>query len=107
MLVAKRHPLMHRQLAREPGIAAHYAGKVSVLLVSLIAVGAAAVSVDRVRHERAASSFAAETGSPATPAARAVAEDHIVASGSVLPAALDHIPEAVVDDASARVIAEL
>jgi hypothetical protein len=107
MIIAKRHPLMHRQLAREPGTAAHYAGKVSVVLVSLIALGATALSLDRAAPERAASSFAAETGSPASPAPRDLAEDPVARGSSELPAAGDHMPETVVDDVNARVIADL
>jgi hypothetical protein len=107
MIIAKRHPLMHRQLAREPGIASSYAGKVSVALVSLIALGAAALTVDRPAPDRAASSFADETGALAPSSAQAAADDSVSPAGREQPSARFHIPDAAVDDANARVIADL
>jgi hypothetical protein len=107
MIIAKRHPLMHRQLAREPGLASYYAGKVSVVLVSLIAAGAAAFSLDHRAPERAASLYGAETGVAASPAARQETDGIVATPSGSLPAARDHIPDTAVDDANARVIADL
>ena len=107
MTIAKRHPPMHRQFVREPGIASHCAGKVSVVLVSLLAVGAAAAALSHRAPEHAASAFALETGA-ASPSALADATEHgLAAVDPTLIAARDHYPEPVVDDANARVIDEL
>jgi hypothetical protein len=107
MIIAKRSPLMHRQLAREPGVAADYAGKVSVVLASLIALGAAALTVDHSAPERAASSFAAEIGEPASPPPQVAADESVAPAVRAPATAHFHVPDAVVDDANAHVIAEL
>jgi hypothetical protein len=102
MIIAKRNPLMHRQLGREPGVVKHYASLAAVSVVALTAAAFTATHLNTPRAPAAASTFATETdtarGSSAAEAER---------SATVLPGAREATPDTAVDEANARVIANL
>ncbi len=102
MLIAKRNPLMHRQLGREPGVVKHYASLVAVSVVALTAAAFTVTQLNAPRAPLAASTFAAETGT---------ANDGREVDGEstmrALPGAREATPDTAVDDANAHVIATL
>jgi hypothetical protein len=102
MIIAKRNPLMHRQLGREPGVVKHYASLVAVSVVALTAAAFTVTHLHAPRAPLAASTFAAETGTAASSAT-----GQTDSAPRELPGARDAIPDTVVDDANARVIANL
>jgi hypothetical protein len=102
MIIAKRNPLMHRQLGREPGVVKHYASLVAVSVVALTAAAFTATHLHAPRAPLAASGFAAETDT-ATDSRTGETES----AGRALPAAREAIPDTAVDEANARVIATL
>ncbi len=102
MIIAKRNPLMHRQLGREPGVVKHYASLVAVSVVALTAAAFTVTHLNAARAPLAASTFAAETGS-----ANDGREVEGANAGRALPAARETTPDTAVDDANAHVIATL
>jgi hypothetical protein len=102
MFIAKRNPLMHRQLGREPGVVKHYAGLVAVCVAALTAAAFSVTQLKAPRPASAASSFAAETGTGTD-----LRDAEAPATALALPGARDAIPDTAVDDANARVITSL
>lgn len=101
MLIAKRSPLMHRQLGREPGLVKHYTSLVAVCVASLTAAAFTIAHLGSPRPVLAESAFALETATAGTGAAP------VESSGQALPAAVEPIADTAVDEANARVIATL
>jgi hypothetical protein len=102
MIIAKRSPLMHRQLGREPGLIKHYTSLVAVCVAALTAAAFTVAHLSSPRPVTAASIFEAETASEPVSA-----QTSIEPTVQVVPASGEPIADTAVDDVNARVIATL
>jgi hypothetical protein len=107
MIIAKRNPLMHRQLVREPGLAKRYSGSVAVALAVVAAAAMLVTAAVAPRPTPAESTFSSESSVQDAPVFNSAADAGLKPVEDSLPAARDHIPDVAVDDANARVIAPL
>jgi hypothetical protein len=107
MIIAKRNPLMHRQLVRGPGLAKRYSGFVAVAVAVVAAAAMAVTATIAPRPTPAASTSGSENGVQDVSVFNSATETGLEPVEYSLPAARDHIPDVAVDDANARVIAPL